>query len=189
MVKDVSMESKYPKPEILSKRITLRKHSIELAERMFAYVDSDRRRLRRFLFWVDNIASVADEEKFVRDAIQQWHRYELFDYGIFRNSDAVYMGNIGVHSISWRNECAELGYWICGEFEGQGYVTEAVLALEGELFGMGFNRIEIRCSTLNDRSARVPERLGYALEGTLRKNAYVNGEWYDTKIFGKLKQD
>jgi RimJ/RimL family protein N-acetyltransferase len=33
---------------------------------------------------------------------------------------------------------------------------------------LGANRIEIRCDDRNERSARVAERLGFKLDGTLR---------------------
>lgn len=68
------------------------------------------------------------------------------------------MGNLGVHTISWENDRREIGYWILGQFEGQGYMTEAVDAVTAELFRHGFNRVEIRCSSLNSKSAGVPER-------------------------------
>ena len=182
------MDKNSPKEEIRGKRITLRRHHLGLAAEMFKYVEKDRKRLRKFLFWVDSIKSEADEINFKRKASKQWDNHEMFDYGIFRNLDQSYMGNIGIHSISWCNNFAELGYWICSEYEGNGYVSEAVALLEQELFGMGFHRIEIRCSTLNERSAKIPERLGYTLEGVLLENAFVNEQYYNTKVFGKLNR-
>lgn len=99
------------------------------------------------------------------------------------------MGNIGVHSIQWDQHRCEIGYWILGDFEGNGYVSEAVRALENALFKVGFNRIEIRCNTRNARSARVPRSCGYTHEGTLRQDGIDLGKFRDTMIFGKLKRE
>ena len=44
------------------------------------------------------------------------------------------MGNSGVHIAQWESRCCELGYWILGDFEGQGYMSEAVTALESAPF-------------------------------------------------------
>jgi len=97
------------------------------------------------------------------------------------------MGNAGVHSISWENHRCELGYWILGSFEGQGYMAEAVATIEATCFKRGFNRIEIRCSSLNERSASVPKRLGYKLDGVLREEKVEAGRYRDTLVFAKIR--
>jgi ribosomal-protein-serine acetyltransferase len=156
---------------------------------MFRYVDQDRERLREFLPWVDQTKTVEDEAGFIRMTHEKWETGELFDFGIFRKSDGTYLGNVGVHSISWQHHRCELGYWILGNFEGQGYMSEAVRALEAELFGLGFNRIEIHCSSSNLKSAAVPKRCGYQLEGVHRQDTIELGEYRDTFVFAKLKSE
>ncbi len=97
------------------------------------------------------------------------------------------MGNIGVHTIVWEHGRCEIGYWLLGDFEGRGYMSEAVLALEQACFLHGFHRVEIRCSSQNLRSARVPRRCGYTLEACLREDAWENHQWRDTLVFSKLR--
>ena len=152
-----------------TERLLLRRHQLKLASEMFAGVDGDRERLRQFLPWVDGIRAVADETAYIRQTRQQWEAGQLFDYGLFRQDDQQYLGNLGVHHIVWAHARCELGYWILGQYEGRGYISEAVQGLASLLFSKGFNRIEIRCSSLNLRSAAVPRRLGYVHEGTLRQ--------------------
>ena len=183
------MEKK-PLPERLeSEHLLLRQHDPSFAALMFQYVDEDRERLRRFLPWVDATKGVAD----ILDYIQrtQVGRAEgtLFDYGMFAPASGLYLGNAGVHALEWNHACCELGYWIRGEYEGQGHVTEAVRLLERACFHLGFHRVEIRCSSRNERSAAIPKRLGYSLEGTLRENAPELGRYRDTLVFGKLNPD
>ncbi len=102
---------------------------------MFQFVDRDRERLGRFLPWVPSVQSTEDEENYIRRTWESWEKQSMFDYGIFLTGPGApaYAGNIGVHSLSWPNRRAELGYWIGGPHEGHGYVTEAVQALEGVL--------------------------------------------------------
>lgn len=181
------MENTFLPEEIAGERVILRRHKAELAQTMFDYVNKDRIRLRVHLPWVDSTNSVDDEANFIHFANESWNKFSLFDFGIFRITDGVYMGNIGVHSIDWKNEVCELGYWILGEFEGQGFVTEAVGALEDACFAIGFERVEIRCSSMNFRSASVPLRCNYTMEGCLRGNRIVNGKRVNTFVFSKLK--
>ncbi len=68
-------------------------------------------------------------------------------------------------------------------------MSDAVKILEAYLFKVGFNRVEIRCSDLNERSAGVPERLDYHLDGVLRKDSFEMGAFRNTKIHSKLKHE
>ena len=177
-------------PESLVGELTiLKKHTLALAEEMFRYVDQDRERLKEFLPWVDFTCSVDDERSYIKMTQEKWAAYELFDFGIFRKEDGTYLGNIGVHTLAWGHDRCELGYWVLGAYEGQGYISDAVKTLEAELFSSGFNRIEIHCSSANAKSASVPRRNAYLLEGTLRQDAVERGQYRDTYIFGKLKSD
>lgn len=168
-------------------RVILRKHRPELAELMFSFIEKDRDRLARYLPWVEFTQSIEDERSYISLALVKWEAYEVYDFGIFDKISGFYMGNIGVHHISWENECCEFGYWILGQFEGKGFVADAVSTLERACFAAGFHRIEIRCSSNNLRSAKIPERRGFKLEGRLAQNAIELGERRDTLIYGKLK--
>lgn len=179
----------FPSEAIKTPRIALKRHEISLAETMFAYVDEDRVRLGEYLPWVEGTRTLEDEYGYIRMTRECWEKHELFDFGIFRAEEGHYLGNVGVHSISWEHRRCELGYWILGRFEGQGFVSEAVRALERVLFEMGFHRIEIHCSSSNLKSAAVPRRCGYRLEGVLRDASIESGKYRDTQVFAKLSTD
>jgi ribosomal-protein-serine acetyltransferase len=178
------MVQKFPHEILKGPRVELRKHAIGVAKEMFRLVDGDRVRLGRFLPWVAGMHSVADEEEYVRFSHVNWEDYKQFDYGIF--IDGKYVGNCGAHTIAWDHERVEIGYWIAGEAEGKGIMTEAVGVLERELFRMGFHRIEIHCDPENARSAAVPRRCGYILEATLRDHKVEQGKRRGTLIWAKL---
>jgi hypothetical protein len=181
------MERQHLSERIDANRIYLRKHELALAETMFRYVDQDRERLDQFMPWAKFVKTPEDERVYIQLTHDKWNQFELYDFGVFRRDDDVYMGNVGIHSISWINDRCEIGYWILGQFEGQGYMSEAVEALLGELFQRGFNRVEIRCSQLNQRSASIPRRLGFQLEACLEQHTLENGQYRDTLIFALLK--
>ena len=68
---------------------------------------------------------------------------------------------------------------------GMGLITEAVQLLEAECFRLGFHRIEIRCSSKNEKSALVALRNNFVLEGYLKDEMIENGQFRDTFIFAK----
>ncbi len=184
-----ALSQKAPPLKIESSRLFLKKHNPKQAQLMFEYVNEDRKRLEKFLPWTPSIRSAKDELAFIVAMDIAWKNRKNFDYSIFRKEDGVYLGNIGVHSINWKNHWCEIGYWILGRFEGQGYMSEAVRALESELFRLGFNRVQIKCSTLNSRSANVPKACAYTHEGTLRQDGIDGGKFRDTHVFSKLRQE
>ena len=181
------MEKAFPAELLLGSRIALRKYEGNLAPTLFAAVDADRARLRTYLPWVDLIQQVSDEEGYVRRTALEWMEGRAFDYGIFALEGGAYLGNIGAHTISWEDDRCEIGYWITGPAEGKGFVAEAVQLLEAELFRIGFHRLEIRCNVLNERSAAVPKRCGYHLDGVLREDVMEHGHRRNTMVWGKVR--
>jgi len=183
------LKQKTPPKKITTERLELQAYRLEFAPTMFKYVVKDRKRLARFLPWPNSMKTVKDEIHYIKLMQKAWKGFQNFDFCIFRKSDGVYMGNIGAHSIHWNHHRCEIGYWILSDFEGNGYMSEAVRALESALFKIGFNRIEIRCNTKNARSARIPLSCGYKHEGTLRQDGIDMGKFRDTMVFGKLKRE
>jgi len=85
---------------------------------------------------------------------------------------------------------AEISYWLAQEFVGKGIMTCAVQALTHYAFShWDVNRVFLGIATNNPRSYAIPERLGFTLEGTLRQNDKINGEWVDHRIYTMLKGD
>ena len=156
-------------PEIITgSRIELQKQDIKNAKIMYEYVDRDRERLSRFLPWPKFIKSVDDEIDFINKCSESWNVYKAAQYAIFSKSEMEYMGNVGAFNFDWDNENCEIGYWILGQFEGNGYMSEAVGLLEKALFDVGFHRLIIRCDPENSRSRSIPNRLKYVFEGAMR---------------------
>jgi len=182
------MVQNHPHEKLDGERIVLKKHELAVAKEMYRLVDGDRVRLGRFLPWVTGMHSVADEEEYVRFSHVQWEDYKLFDYGIFLKEGDRYVGNVGAHTLSWDDERCEIGYWIAGGFEGSGLMSEAVGVLGDELFRLGFHRIEIHCDPDNLRSAAVPKRCGYELEGVMRDHKIAGGKRRSTMIWSKLRR-
>lgn len=99
------------------------------------------------------------------------------------------VGAGGLHRIDWTLRSFEIGYWIRDGFEGKGYVSEAVDAIAAMAFGtLAARRVEIRCDAGNARSARVAERCGFTLEGTLRQDSETpRGEPRDTRVYARVR--
>jgi len=109
---------------------------------------------------------------------------------IERQSDSAFLGWCTFNSWNPEFRSASVGYCLSEASWGQGYATEAVEALLGWAYQtVDLNRVQAEADTRNIASARVLEKLGFRLEGTLRQDCTVNGDTSDSWVYGLLRQD
>jgi ribosomal-protein-serine acetyltransferase len=148
----------------------------------------NREHLRTYMQWMTDDYSIVDARKFIVEGIK--NRLDRKTLGLALIVDEKLVGSTGFNRLDWNAKACEIGYWIDREAEGKGLVTKACRAMIDYAFGeLGMNRVEIRCSTENSRSAAVPARLGFRLEGTLRQAEMLNGRPHDFLIYGLLAED
>ena len=158
------------------------------APAVFAAVDRNRAHLRKWLPWVDDTTSVGYTLNFIRTSLQQFANNQGFAAGIWCGDE--YAGTIGAHKIDWLNRKVEIGHWLAAKFQGNGIVTDACRVLIDHAFEeWKLNRVEIHCAPANKKSCAVPERLGFQLEGVLRKAQLVGGKYLDSNVYGMLARD
>jgi ribosomal-protein-alanine N-acetyltransferase len=107
-----------------------------------------------------------------------------------RLSDGVFLGWCSLAHWNPTFRSASMGYCLSEAAWGQGYATEAARAVLAWGFEtLELNRVQATVDTRNAASARVLEKLGFALEGTLRQDCIVNDEVSDSWVFGLLRRD
>ena len=85
---------------------------------------------------------------------------------------------------------AQLGYTIERGAWGQGYATEAVLALLGYLFDVrDMHRVTARTDTENERSIRLLERIGMRREAHHRESWFHRERWTDEYAYALLQHE
>jgi RimJ/RimL family protein N-acetyltransferase len=133
--------------------------------------------------------TVEESEANVRQAYTKFLTREDLRLSLFLKDSDTMVGSSGLHRIDWSVPKFEIGYWVRKSFEGKGYISEAVAAISDfAIRELGAKRIEIRCDSRNERSAAVPRRLGFNLEGILKNDDrhHLTGELRDTMIFAKI---
>jgi RimJ/RimL family protein N-acetyltransferase len=85
---------------------------------------------------------------------------------------------------------AEIGYWLGVGAWGRGIATAAVRELTAYAFDVvGLERVYAVCVTRNPASARVLEKAGYILEGTMRRSAIKEGVVLDQFMYAATKPE
>ena len=100
-------------------------------------------------------------------------------------AEGALIGGTGLHRIDWKVRRFEIGYWCRSSRTGCGFVTEAARAMCRLAFDhLQARRVEVRMDDLNERSRRVAERAGFALEGVLCSDSLnPGGQPRDTRIY------
>lgn len=161
-----------------------RRHAREL----FALIDQNRATLHRWFPWVERTTSPDDVAAFIDRSLVRFAQRDGFEGGLRWHGRLV--GGLGVHNVDRDDGSGEIGYWLAQSAQGQGLMTRAVAALVRHLFEEeGFVRVEIRCDPDNVRSCAVPERLGFQLEGRLRRAGLLRGRPFDHAVYGLLDDE
>jgi RimJ/RimL family protein N-acetyltransferase len=109
---------------------------------------------------------------------------------VVRKDSGELIGDFSLGLRSRDDRQGEIGFILHPDHQGQGYATEAGRAVLELGFGtFRLHRIFGSCDARNAASARLMERLGMRLEGTLRETEYVKGEWCDESIYGILADE
>ncbi len=168
--------------------ISLKIPTVTDAETVFGIVNKNREHLRQWLDWVDKTNSPEDSKK---NILQRQEGFEKKDSASFLVSHhGTWVGSVGFVDIDTANKCGEIGYWLSADFQGKGIITDCVRTLINYGFKeLNLHRIVIKCSSQNTKSAGVPRRLGFTLEGRIREDKMVDGSFHDTLIFGLLDSD
>ena len=170
---------------LLTPRLRLRPFEASDLEAVF---DMDRRPdVARFLYWPPRTRDEA------RAALDRRIRMTSLDgdpaairLAVTHRETGALVGDFNLALRSRQDGQGEIGFMFHPDHQGQGYATEAGVAVLDLGFAYGLHRIFGSCDARNEASARLMARLGMRLEGTLRETEFVKGTWCDELIFAIL---
>ena len=147
--------------------------------------------LRRFLAslpWVAAEQTLASAETFCRNAQSNFIARRDLPFFAFDRHSGRLLCSSGLHRPVWSTPQVEVGYWCRHTAQGQGYVSEAVLALVQYAFThIQAARIELITDAENLASRKVAERCGFELEGILRNQRRApEGDLRNTCVYARV---
>jgi RimJ/RimL family protein N-acetyltransferase len=108
---------------------------------------------------------------------------------VIQKKDGTRIGFIS-HWIAQPSGMTEIGYHIVASERQKGYGTEAVQLIVDYLFlSKNIVRIQAATDVRNKPSQRVLEKAGFKIEGTIRKSAFVRGEWTNAYLYSILREE
>ncbi len=155
---------------------------------LYALVDQEREHLKIWLPWVDSSYSPKDSREYIEANRVYRQMGTAGIYGIKYRSDLV--GIIGFNTINSQNKSATIGYWLKESAQGKGLMTRSLKRLLRYAYDdRGLNRLAIAVAVENLRSQKIPEALGFRLEGIQREAEWLHDHFVDHKLYSILRSE
>jgi RimJ/RimL family protein N-acetyltransferase len=154
-------------------------------------IDASIEHLKPWMPWVHN------EPEELQNKIDRLRRFRGefdlsrdFIYAIFNRDESEVLGGSGLHTRAGER-AREIGYWIHADYINRGLATETTAALTKVAFEVDrVERVEIHCDPENVGSAAIPKKLGFHLDGIIRKSTpFFEGKLRDTMIWTLIDDD
>ena len=173
--------------EIQGKNISIRNFTPDDAQELLEYYLRNKEHLREFEPVRDaSFFTYETQKEILLESYRQLMTGSGSDLGIYIGDKLI--GKAKISSIVYgvfKNGI--LGYSIDKEYEGRGYMKEAInLVLEYAKEYLDLHRIEASALTTNERSKGVLLDCGFEEVGVNKKYLYINGKWSDHITFYKI---
>lgn len=169
----------------VSEDIVLYPLSVDDIFKIFNTLNNEREYMREWLPFVDATKEAEDTGNYVRYVLQTADKQFTIYY------KDQFVGLIGFKDTDSDNKKTEIGYWLSQYAQGNGIMIQSVIKLIEHAFGeLDMNRIQIKVAVGNDKSRRIPEKLGFQMEGIERDGELlVDNVFTDIAVYSLLRKE
>lgn len=117
-----------------------------------------------------------DESNYINRILESQNDYI---FSIIRK-DGVYLGQCGLHQISWENKLSRMAIIIKREFWGMGYAQKAIRELLAFSFqNLKLHKVWLLVYSTNKKARHIYDKIGFKEEGVLRDEYFWQGKYHD----------
>ncbi len=143
----------------------------------------------RHLYEVPFPSSAERVRTWVEEAAKHETNAENFDFVIER-LDGEMVGSIGTHHCNLRFGTFMYGLAIMSPHQRKGYASEATrLVLRYYFQERRYQKANTEVYSFNEPSIHLHERLGFTLEGRLRRSVFTQGQYFDRLQYGMTREE
>lgn len=104
---------------------------------------------------------------------------------IIENREGVAVGGIDTHHCDRRVGVFSYGVHVAAEHRRKGYASEAICLVVSYYFDeLRYQKLNVQIQSANSDSIALHERLGFQLEGRIRRGVYTQGRFFDLLWYG-----
>ena len=133
--------------------------------------------------------SVEGSKKWAADTAMAAPNQDRYRW-VIETLEGTPVGTIDTHSVHPEDGRFQYGISISGDQRQRGYASEAITILLRFMFTeRRYQKANATVYAFNQRSKRLHEKLGFVLEGRLRRVHYAGGEYHDVFLFGMTREE
>ncbi|MGL4849851.1 MAG: GNAT family N-acetyltransferase [Clostridium sp.] len=177
-----------PMVKIQGENIYLRNLTPSDAEELTEYYIRNKKHLEKFEPARENEFYTLEVQKgTLNESYKQFLNGTSYDMAIIKDEKII--GKIRLSNIVYGVfKSGILGYSIDEEFQGRGYMQEAVnLMIKYSFEDLELHRMEASALVNNEKSKKVLEKCGFEKLGINKKYLFINGVWEDHVTYYKVK--
>lgn len=178
-------------PVLRGPRLLLRPFRLTDVPGLLQAVEASWPGIRTTVPWSGTTRTPAAMRKKVRAEQAEWRAGVRRGYVIVSAADREILGT-GMLGLRERaHATATAGYWLRADRRGRGYALEATILLCAYAFRrLRMHRVELWIGPENRASRRIPETLGFPLEGVLREHYRdVRGQQVSSCVYALLDRE
>ncbi len=168
--------------------ITLRLTDTYQSREFLELAHANRASIAPFMPWISRVHNHDDVLTLIKRDRKRFAEGEAVTARIFFRDQLA--GRVRLFGMSVPLRIGNIGYWLAQQYRGRGIMTEVVRTMLDYGFGTrGLRKILLHCSTTNDASRAIAERIGFEHVAVLLSEDYVNGEYQDLHRFRMMRGD
>lgn len=155
---------------------------------LFEQIEQNRNYLRRYLNWVDQMKKTDDARKFIQTCHQRTADLKGITFVISLQEKII--GSIALYDWIHETKCIHMGYWISQAHSNKGMVTRCAEVLLSYVFGeLEMEKVQLYFLPENTASERIADKLGFKIEGYIRKSFMLHGILKDQYLAGLIREE
>lgn len=186
-VTDCAKTNRHSFPILRTKRLLLRQLTYADAADLLAYF-SHKEVTKHYD--LAQLHSVQDAECLIHYWNNAYKQHSAIRWAIVLKNHGKVIGTCGLHNLCLEHRRGEIGYDLHPHFWQQGYMTEALIAVQEYAFKkLKLHRLEAFTLSENIASRALLLKTGLHYEGLLRDYFWNKGSYKNTEIFSILSAD
>jgi RimJ/RimL family protein N-acetyltransferase len=116
-------------------------------------------------------------------------RGEFLGLAVTDATKRPFLGHVMLHTVAWRHQRAEVGYWLAPQARGHGVGKAAVgLLVDWAFTHLDLHRIEITTTPDNAAARALAESLGFTAEAVMRERNLQRGRRVDVLLRARTRK-
>lgn len=172
-------------PRIETDRLILRRYNESDIDAMYEIITDNR--LSKYIKFPK--LTKEEELEYIKQCINDADESKYEKWVIERREDGAIVGNIDVNTVVKKHNYCNVGYTIRYDYWGNGYATEALIAVTEHLLNnRNYYLVECSCNELNVQSSKVMLKAGFKKDGYIaNRRLNEDGTYSGVEFYSKTK--